>query len=647
MKKVLCFMTMCFMIFIFHVSASADTAPLSFITNSNLPRAEANGEYSVKIEAQGGMAPYTYKLVKQLYAPPGLTLSEDGTFSGIPTVGNISYTNIKVEVTDSEGNTAQKTFRMSIYAKTVDFKVIADTFKYDTKPHSVTVVPYVDGQEASDIVNDYSITYNGSESQTNVGNYPIKIKVNEPGYIFGSLDKTHLYITQRDVDVSFEGTSFEYDGTPKTPEISVTSKISDTETVEVSHSVLYEGIGDTVYSSENPPTDIGTYRVSCSVTDNNFTAPVLNSAIFEITPVKVDFTLTGGNSSFTYGDEWNGYYSPSVDGVDYSVKYIKNETEYDKPVDAGVYSVKITLTDESKYSIGEVTPSSITVNKRQVNFTITENKKLYNGSEQYPVITNDCSFTGYLVKYIKDGKETVPKETGLYIIVIEITDNNYVLGTQSETEFLIYENKLDIILGDGNSIFAKINASGTDIENAKQNFIDTRLYNGVYYSKNAWGSVDCDIDEKALFMYNNTEYTLPSVSAHNSDGASLEVKSILKTPAGDVDITGQTSFTPQNMECGIYTIEYTANDTVSGESVSKDRYVVILPPLGDVNNDKNVNSIDGNWILKNYAQISETTDNEKLFKYRVCDVDKDGVVTVLDSEALYNRFNTKITEYYR
>jgi hypothetical protein len=66
----------------------------------------AGAPYSSAVTATGGVGSYTFTLLSGSL-PPGLTLSSNGTISGTPTAtGTYSYV---VQVTDSQGNTAQTT----------------------------------------------------------------------------------------------------------------------------------------------------------------------------------------------------------------------------------------------------------------------------------------------------------------------------------------------------------------------------------------------------------------------------------------------------------------------------------------------------------------------------------------------------------
>ncbi len=650
MKRLLC-LAIIITVLAACVSAYADT-PLSIVTNAKLEPAPVNAPYSATIEADGGVPPYTFTMFNKLYFPPGLTLTttEDGKglLSGTPTSGGVTYCNMKVIVTDANGDKAEKVFSLNVPAKRVTFKVTQDSFVYDGQSHSVTAVPYIDGMTAAEQDIDLNFTCN---EQTNVGNYSVKISVSTPGYICGSVDKNRLYITQNPYTrIAFENRSFAYDGAQKKPTIYVKGRYTeDADEVDLPYTALYEGIGGTDYSSNIPPSKPGNYRVTCVITNNNFATPKENSTTFEIKPNLVRFSLNN-TSKFYWGDTWDREYSPSVASVtDFTVKYIKDDAEYDKPSEPGDYTVRITMGEESLYSVGEILPPTVTVHKKPVNFTVSEASQIHTGSALYPVIENDSGLSendDYTVEYYKDENKTTPVDVGEYKIVITLLDtDHYEFGSQSKETFVITQRP-EIILEDGNSIFARINADGVDTESKKQSFLESYKYNDILYSAKAWEeNTNLDADEKALFMYNRESIALPGASAVGF-GESAQVNAVLKTNSGDIDLTGKTEYTPVDLPCGIYTIEYSVEGDTSQNPVTATRNAVVLWQLGDVNFDRNINSVDGNYIMGN-SELPETTADDKLFKYRMCDVNKDGLVNDLDRDVIYARIVNPIIEYYR
>ncbi len=455
MKKLSAFFAV--FVIVFAVGLCAHAADdLAFVTSPELPTATANSAYSTQIAATGGKAPYTFELVNNVYCPPGLTLTKEGLYSGTPTSGGVTYSFIEIRVTDSAGASVTQVFSLPIHAQLVRFELGENTFTYDKNPHTVTAVPYVDNVRREDI--DYNITYGGAASQTDAGNYLIKIQVTSPGYVYGSKDKTYLYINRKDdLTVSFDDLVQYYDGSPKQPKVTVNSDPMPEYKVE------YEGKDVEYPTSTNPPTEPGKYHVVCTINDNNFVPPTSNTALFEIARNRVDFTLDD-TSNFYVGQTWNRTYKPSREDVThYTVQYEKNGQMHNKPEGVGTYTVHITLQDEDAemYDVGTITPSTVTVRERTANFTVSDAVKQYSGEAQYPTITNDCELTPeqYTVKYYKsDDAEHLtpvnPTEVGTYTVVITLNDGiGYTMGTVSGNTFEITKKQVTFTVSDNSTTY--------------------------------------------------------------------------------------------------------------------------------------------------------------------------------------------------
>ncbi len=85
------------------------------ITTTELPPAELHTPYAATLEAVGGTPPYTWSITSGSL-PPGLSLSSDGTITGIPTAtGTFTFS---LEVVDSLGASAQVTQSLEVTVET-------------------------------------------------------------------------------------------------------------------------------------------------------------------------------------------------------------------------------------------------------------------------------------------------------------------------------------------------------------------------------------------------------------------------------------------------------------------------------------------------------------------------------------------------
>ena len=98
------------------------TSTLTIDTSSPLPGGTKGQHYSTTLAASGGTPGYTWSLIPGSSLPAGLSLSSGGVISGTPT-GNGTKT-FTVEVRDSVGNTADKTFSLTIGGTPADLAVL-------------------------------------------------------------------------------------------------------------------------------------------------------------------------------------------------------------------------------------------------------------------------------------------------------------------------------------------------------------------------------------------------------------------------------------------------------------------------------------------------------------------------------------------
>ncbi|HTT17813.1 MAG TPA: N,N-dimethylformamidase beta subunit family domain-containing protein [Candidatus Sulfotelmatobacter sp.] len=80
------------------------------ITTTNLPSGLQNQIYAATLTATGGTAPYTWSLANGTTLPAGLTLSSNGSISGIPTVAGTGAFTVQV----SDGGTPPQTATQSL-----------------------------------------------------------------------------------------------------------------------------------------------------------------------------------------------------------------------------------------------------------------------------------------------------------------------------------------------------------------------------------------------------------------------------------------------------------------------------------------------------------------------------------------------------
>jgi streptogramin lyase len=87
--------------------------PPLLITTTSLPDGALNVPYSASLQAEGGVAPYTWSLTSGVL-PDGLSLASNGTISGTPTAeGDFTFT-VTVEDSNSPADSALKDFTITV-----------------------------------------------------------------------------------------------------------------------------------------------------------------------------------------------------------------------------------------------------------------------------------------------------------------------------------------------------------------------------------------------------------------------------------------------------------------------------------------------------------------------------------------------------
>lgn len=247
-----------------------------------------------KIAVKGGSRKgYKFKL-KAYDIPKSLTLSEDGTVSGIPLSGGTM--NRDIIVTDSEGNTAKGRVRFACTRYKLRWQVTNSVYYYDGQPHSVTLtpldIPDVPGmpEEAKTLVQgvDYfPYHYTGSTYEKTITNSItsiVEVRMSEEMAKFYSTRDTvgHIQIrVAEDFTFKLKSKTVQYDGQPHEiiPEI-VNNAVPGED---IQYKVTYKGRSGTVYTeTETPPTNVGTYTVTALVTARNYKKKE-TSAILTIT----------------------------------------------------------------------------------------------------------------------------------------------------------------------------------------------------------------------------------------------------------------------------------------------------------------------------------------------------------------------------
>lgn len=120
---------------------------LSFITEY-IPEGEADVDYYVSLEAEGGEPDYSFSLKDGYNLPAGLVLSKDGIISGTPTEGYDG--NVRIVLKDANNDEAEKEFYLKI-KKIVTVREYSFDVRVDVNDGYDGTIVDINNDEISDI----------------------------------------------------------------------------------------------------------------------------------------------------------------------------------------------------------------------------------------------------------------------------------------------------------------------------------------------------------------------------------------------------------------------------------------------------------------------------------------------------------------
>lgn len=349
---------------------------------------------------------------------------------------------------------------------------------------------------------------------------------------------------------------------------------------------LYEGTGNTVYNSPDPPTNAGTYKVTAAIDieeDPKTPLRLSTSEEFEIRkkPVTVTWTYDG---PYEYNGEKQVPTYETSESDQVTVKYYKKdarEKEVEDPIDADTYVAVATLKDTDNYTWAENTnpEQEFVIKPKEVKLEWEEPFDFtYNGKKQAPkYLTSepDQVTVGYHVKDDHDTEVDAPVRADTYVAAATLKDtDNYAWSgsTDPEQQFVIYPKGIEldwsepfdfqydgkehapgvgffqgsIVAGDDVSVSASTEKNvGLHVSEATLSGKDK----GNYTVEGAYGSKEFEIAPKEVGLrWSGTELTyngeeqLPSAAVNTADlvtGESLQIDSITAYGSDDPECTGE------------------------------------------------------------------------------------------------------------
>lgn len=249
--------------------------------------------------------------------------------------------------------------------------------------------PTVDGNTASGAVT-YSYVGTGDtvyeESETapvNTGTYKVTATVAETTNYFGATAEKEFTIAKKAITATVSATDATYDGIKHAATVSFDGKLTDDE---LTANLLYNGEAEapvnagsyTVTVGSYGGAAIGNYDVSTAAGEVTFaiSPKVLSYGDFDVQPEDADF-------NGVYDGAPHGVVATIKDGVligddTLTVTVLYNGSE-EKPVDADIYELSITISGNDNYEMGEDDSAELEIYKATVNISGSNATATYTG----------------------------------------------------------------------------------------------------------------------------------------------------------------------------------------------------------------------------------------------------------------------------
>lgn len=207
-----------------------------------------------------------------------------------------------------------------------------------------------------------------------------------------------LVATPKIVDLTFSGSLFIYNGQPQGPSLS-----GIPENLDDAIAYTYTGIGETHYSSSQPPTDTGSYRATATLNSGGYRG--VATIKYTIVKKPVHLELTVEDATYDGSPHGAAVSAQDVEPEDYEVTYRStNGTEYGPtgkaPTDAGSYTAEVKLVNPN------MTGSQTTT------YTISPAEQVIEGKTNYAATYGNAGIVFENTAKTPVSYEVVPNEDG-------------------------------------------------------------------------------------------------------------------------------------------------------------------------------------------------------------------------------------------
>lgn len=349
-----------------------------------------------------------------VYAQSSTPPTNAGTYSVTATVNDDNYS----------GSTTAA-FTIAQATANVSLSNLNQTYTGSALPVTVSVTPSGLTVNVTYTGTGSTVYAQSSTAPTNPGTYNVSATVNNANYS-GSATGV-LTIAKASATVTLSNLSQTYTGSALPVTVSVTPS-------GLTVNVTYSGASGTVYGpSSTAPTNAGTYSVTATVSDGNYSG----SANGVLTIAKASATVTLANLSETFGSITPVMVTTNPAGLTVDVTYSgsgygPSSTE---PTSAGTYTVTASIDQTADPNYSGSATGQLQIAKASATVSLSNLVQVYTGSQVSVTTTTVPAGLGVTVTY--NGSTNLPINAGTYSVIATITDANY---QGSATGQLLVEN---------------------------------------------------------------------------------------------------------------------------------------------------------------------------------------------------------------
>lgn len=377
-----------------------------------------------------------------------------GTDADYDTVADLStlgagdyYMRVRVPKTEDYGGLSM-VVEFTVAKASISISVSINGWTYGDSAN----LPTVDGNTASGAVT-YSYVgtgdtaYEASETApVNAGTYKVTATVAETANYLGATAEAEFTIAQKAVTATVTAKNAIYDGAEHAATVSFDGKL---ESDELTAELLYNG------NAENP-VNAGSYTVTVqsyggAAVDNYDITTAEREVVLKISPKELNY----GDFDVKYEDvNFDGVYDGKPHGVVATVKdgvLIGDDTDTltvtvlyngseEKPVDADIYELSITISGNDNYVMGADDSAELEIYKATVNIsgsnaTAQYKGRAYTDDEIKNAIFGEGTWEKFVIEISYNNGAALNAGDTATVTVTGYSDENYALDPEMKTKY--------------------------------------------------------------------------------------------------------------------------------------------------------------------------------------------------------------------